>query len=193
MSITFGVCELQSLKQSKYRMPRVTPNDILIPQGQRSSVSCDASPPHWNYITPTPVLKERGLTTTLLRQIIADINEQASADFKESWNPFCVCLAAVPCIGILVGFVLFVMAMQQMSAQGGSKPFAAMAVFGISAFGLMITCFMANRSYATAFDIAIDGMRTYVEETLNDDWQEYGIRWTVTTEQVLQNSYGHQK
>merc|ERR1719229_2187975 len=83
--------------------------------------------------------------------------------------------------------------MGSMSASGPPTGFfVGMVLFGLSGFGQVLACCIAGKAYSEAIQIAIDGMREYVEITLNEQWQkECGVRWTVTTQQTLSVSNQH--
>merc|ERR1719410_2831900 len=64
--------------------------------------------------------------------------------------------------------------------------FAGMAIFVISGFLQVCVCMAVGSKYTKACQIGIDGMKQYVEVTLNEQWQkECNVRWSVTTEQTM--------
>lgn len=170
--------------------------DIVIRQRQITGISCSRPAPQWDYISPTPALEAKGLTTGKLREIIGNINDQSERDVNDNFNPLYSKLVFLPIIGVFLGFIICASSMGSMGNSDSFGPptgfFVGMALFGLSGFGQVITCCLVGKAHLNAVQIAIDTMREYVEITLNEQWQkECGVRWTVTTQQTLSVSTHH--
>eukprot|EP01083_Nonionella_stella_P255242 876320_1 len=88
----------------------LTNNDILVYQTEYgNSCVCFSMPPiTWNYTAPTPVLEQRGLTPTILRNEIRAINRLAAELSKdENLRRFGI----ISIIGCIVGIIGFIMMM----------------------------------------------------------------------------------
>jgi len=161
--------------------------EILIRQQQAQSFSFSKGAPQWEYVSPTPTLESRGLTAGKLRQIINDINDRASTELDTNFNSKHAILTLLPCGGLLVGFLLCVLSMGNMSAAGFPPEFYVGFIFiVISAFCGVAAFSRASRSYTRAIQSAVDAMKEYVDSTLNEEWQrQSGIRWVVANQQML--------
>ena len=165
--------------------------DIICRQNQNSGL-CNAKPPTWTAIMPTPELEAKGLTSITLTQIIDSINNTAQTDFESKFKTYYFFLTFLPCIGVLIGFIIFISSAASMdldSSMSGSV--AGIIVLTLSGFLNICCCVGVSRLYMGATQFALDNMKRYVEITLNEQWQrENGIRWTIITEQTI-STHGH--
>ena len=111
--------------------------DIVIRQDQISTSGCglcgNAGHPTWQYVSPTPQLEQKGLTSNVLREIIESINQNSLKDFKANYNPNYSYIAILPILGIIIGFIICITGFGNFEG-GGSQFIIGMVVFGVSGF-----------------------------------------------------------
>ena len=140
---------------------------------------------------PTHALEANGLTATVLQEIVDHINQKARKTTDEHYSPIYTVLMVLPCVCIFIGFALLML--DPFPFGPGSHPLA----FGMSialpiilsascAMVLMGTCVAAALKSHKAAQIAVDEMRRTVEITLNEQWWQHNVQWTVVAEQTLE-------
>ena len=176
-------------------------------QAVHGSTGCNDIPidlaPQWDYVAPTPDMEAKGLTPTVLRQIVDGINERSQADFRENYPDVkqkkCLrmCQLAVVLLGAFI--MLDSYTTQLFSAPncwtnsfGGEycQPSAGFWV-GVTFVGIGLFWFQwsvvlrCNQAVRVANDY-IPKMKQYVEVDLNEQWQKTKlIRWAVNVETVV--------
>jgi len=137
--------------------------------------------PQWVYAAPTPDMEAKGLKASKLREILQKINDDADKTMARDYccNGWPSRFRNVPWILPLIGFALYSM--------GSTAELIGVALLMIGpCIGVCVVWWVLSR-WRHEWQICVDEMKQYVQETLNEEWQNSnGIRWTVETCQILQ-------
>ena len=148
--------------------------------------------PQWDYVNPTPDMEAKGLTPTVLREIVDGINEKSQADYRKNYPDIkqkkCVRISQ---LGVILLGAFFIIDAAAFSASTLYFTFwigVTLVVFGIFWFqwSVVLRC---NQAVRVANDY-IPKMKQYVEVDLNEQWQKTKlIRWAVNVETVLMGKH----
>eukprot|EP01084_Bolivina_argentea_P162957 283535_1 len=146
-----------------------TNNDILLALAQECTHGCCISY-SWQYTTPTPALEQRGLTPSILRNEIHEINERMTVKSKNKCSKGSIFMS-------IIGFVVFVIGLIILFTDyiTVGVPIILVGV-GLVTVGLNRYCGCFNKNSNNNFL----QVQEYVECDLNEKYQKsHGIRFSM--------------
>ena len=152
--------------------------NIVIRQNRESTAWFRLEPPKWQYVSPTPQLKQQGLTPTKLREIVDSINQTAEDTYN--LHVFVAGYGRVVIMvfgfGFVVGTFVYFWICPYLLRQAIFILIPALFLIGVLGWWV-------QRTDENATSSASERIRKEVEDTLNEEWQHsHGIRWDIVTE-----------
>jgi len=172
----------------------VTPpaNGITLSQQQLNQGGCcnKDSAPQWEYSMPTPALEAKGLTVSKLREILEGINNTSMNTLQNNYNPTTSRLVLIPCFIAITGFLLIPIGIATDSGFGlPTLSVVGLICFAAGACLCMATLVAVGGKYAKAYDQCMLEMKQFVEQTLNEQWQNSNnVRWNIVSQQIIETS-----
>ncbi len=170
------------------KQPLVEP-DVVIKQSiqpmkcEHLTPCSDPPPPQWDYATSTPLLESRGVTDEKLRQMVDNLNNFASDDFKTHFNPKVTYIMVIPCIGVIVGIVLLIVALDQFTSASRrtvTRFAIGPAIVIISMFMMLLFLYIVYKSYGKAQIKTCEKVSDYVTNKLNSEYRaKHGLHGMI--------------
>ena len=172
----------------------VTNNDLFIKQREYTNYGCVCCPHlpsdfiSYQYVAPTPILEQRGLTPSVLESEIRGIESVGnSATHAKDTPVFKIAVLILVAVLIIGGFIMLVAWYECDEFRDcPSLSWAGLIVIIVGFIGL---CVCGSTAYATKMkklNYALDAIQKYVELDLNEKYQRVnGIRWSILESQNI--------
>jgi len=158
---------------------------ILRPSVHRFSCSinyfCCTNPsltysPQWYPTSPTGTMKNKGLTPSVLKGILGELNAESMSHFETVWSPMSLWLKVVLLLIILgeIGVCIW-------SSQTYEWDFLPYCMPAFTIFVWVFYLISVNQRVKKAFRLTSQHMMHYVNVEVNEKWESSNrIKWSMT-------------